>query len=127
MYAKTYRPDHPRADVTGLIAVHIVTAEHTLGRYIIKGTELVHHCDFNRLNNTPSNLLVMTRIEHQNFPKFQARFILQKGLYKEFIEWWKIERNKEESLEEQLQYKIVKAQNDRERIKAKIENEIRNH
>jgi hypothetical protein len=85
-YRTVYKPDHPRADVTGFVSLHILIAEEKLGRPLQDG-EVVHHCDFNRGNNDPSNLLITDRIIHQNLPALQSRFLHQKGLYTEFLEF----------------------------------------
>lgn len=55
-------PDHPRAQ-RGYVAEHVLVAERVLGRFLLE-TEVVHHRDFTRDNNDPSNLQVLTRAEH---------------------------------------------------------------
>ena len=118
MYRLKYIPGHHLADITGLVAEHILVAEEALGRPLEKG-ELVHHKDFNKLNPEPTNLLFpISRPQHQKLPEYQARFIIDKGLYKEFLEWWKQEqRNDEDNREErELEMKIAKEKNDRERL-----------
>ncbi len=119
MYKMLYIPGHHRADITGLVPIHILTAEAALGRPLKKG-EIVHHKDFNKLNNAPANLLLtLTRPEHQKLPEYQARFIIAKGLYSEFVEWWVQEnlRDKEDIQIKETERKLVKAQNARERLK----------
>lgn len=119
MYRIEFRPDHPRADSTGMVAVHLLVAEEKLGRSLEEG-EIVHHCDFNRLHNEPVNLLELaTRKEHQQLPAFQARFLIRKGLYEEFLEWWRVEKDKVDPVIE-LEKRLARLQNKQERIKAKL-------
>jgi len=118
MYRLKYVPGHHRADVTGLVAEHILVAEAELGRPLEKG-ELVHHCDFDKLNPEPTNLLFpISRPQHQKLPEYQARFIIAKDLYVEFIAWWKQEQRNDEDNREvrELEMQIVKEQNDRGRL-----------
>lgn len=119
MYRLKYVPGHHRADITGLVAEHILVAEEELGRPLKKG-ELVHHKDFNKLNPEPTNLLFpISRPQHQKLPEYQARFIIAKGLYKEFIDWWLQEQKNDEANSEvrELERRIAKEQNDRERLR----------
>ena len=88
MYPQRYLPDHPRADYTGYVSEHILIMEELLGRPLRDG-EVVHHKDFNKWNNLPTNLLLTDRKEHQNLPALQAKFLLARGLYGEFLEWYK--------------------------------------
>ena len=92
MYKQLYKPDHHRADFTGMVSVHILVAEEELGRPLKKG-EIVHHKDFNKLNSDPDNLLFpITRPEHQKLPEYLSRFMIAKGLYPEFMQWWVLEK-----------------------------------
>lgn len=119
MYKMLYMPGHHRADITGLVPVHILTAEEELGRPLEKG-EVVHHKDFNKLNNELINLLFpITRTQHQKLPAYQARFILAKGLYTEFLKWWTQEQVNDEANNKivEAERKLVKAENERERIR----------
>lgn len=119
MYKQVYEPGHHRADLTGLVPEHILIAEAVLGRPLKKG-EIVHHTDFNKLNNESTNLLFpITRPQHQKLPEYQARFLIAKGLYKEFLEWWMQEQKNDEANAEvkEIERKLVKVQNERERMR----------
>lgn len=58
---------HPRADkkgaYQGYVYEHILVAERNLGR-VIYPKEDVHHLDQDRVNNRPSNLIVLLPSEH---------------------------------------------------------------
>ena len=104
-----------------MVPVHILVAEEELGRPLEKG-EIVHHKDFNKLNNDLGNLLFpITRKTHQQLPEYQARFIIAKGLYREFLEWWVQEkiRDKANAKIVETERKLVRAQNERERIQGR--------
>ena len=63
-YKKVLEPLHHRADKKGYVFEHIIVAEKTIGRLILKGEE-VHHIDHNSLNNAPENLQVFSsHVEH---------------------------------------------------------------
>ena len=113
-YPMTRAPGHPRADITGHVPTHIILMEEELGRFLEKN-ELVHHCDFDKHNNTISNLLLMaSRQEHQQLPELQARFLLHRGLYEEFLEWYQ-----EEKEVVQIEHKLAKTQKRLERLRKK--------
>ena len=57
-YYAVYFPNHHRAHTDGCVYEHIIIAEQKLGRYL-KDSEVVHHIDFNGLNNDPNNLLIL--------------------------------------------------------------------
>ena len=88
MYRTVKQPDHARADLLGYVAVHVLVAEKKLGRPLRKD-EHVHHRDFNPTNNDEENLIVLHEQDHRNFPRMQALFLLERGLYDEFFQWWK--------------------------------------
>jgi len=116
-YEQVFHPKHARANVVGQVPVHILVAEKVLGRPLKKG-ELVHHCDFEKKNNEPSNLLFpISRKEHQQLPLFQARFIISKGLYDEFLKYWRKEKE-----EVELKCEITKLQKLLERTEKKCRN-----
>jgi len=70
--------------------LHSVVAERMIGRRLEVG-EVVHHVDGNGLNNSPSNIVVMTRKEHKHchdslsnlgFELFRRGIIIfNKGVY----------------------------------------------
>jgi hypothetical protein len=58
-------PDHPHCQQpNGYILEHRLVAERMIGRYL-KDNEEVHHKDEDRLNNSPSNLLIFTKSNHR--------------------------------------------------------------
>lgn len=66
-YIIRYEPGHQSAmtcaNWKGWVYEHIYVAEAILGRKLLPGEE-VHHFDFDRLNNIPSNLGVMSKRTH---------------------------------------------------------------
>jgi len=123
MYRQLYKPDHHRADITGMVPVHIIVAEKELGRPLKKG-EIVHHKNFNKLISDPDNLLFpITRPEHQKLPEYQARFILSKDLYEEFLAWWVVAKQVDEDNNEleTKERELVKLQNEQERLKGRAD------
>lgn len=66
-YEYVINKNHPRANDDGLVYLHIVIAEKTLGRFLLP-EEVVHHKDLNKLNNDPNNLMVFaTKSDHTKF------------------------------------------------------------
>lgn len=61
-YVTVYCPSHPRAmcgtGYEGYVYEHILVAESMLGRPLLSD-EVVHHLDFDKSNNTHTNLLVL--------------------------------------------------------------------
>ena len=108
MYKKTYAPDHHRADILGEIGVHLLEAEKKLKRPLQKG-EIVHHLDFDKLNNSHTNFLITTRKEHQRIPEMQAKFLVAHGLMDDFIAWWKEHKDDIDETYE-LEKRLVKAE-----------------
>jgi len=62
-YKYLYRPEHPNKTKHNYVAEHRIVAEQKIGR-LLKPNEDVHHIDFNKLNNHPNNLSVLTKSEH---------------------------------------------------------------
>ena len=63
---------HPRANADGAVYVHMISAEHKLGRYLLP-EETVHHRDLNKLNNDPSNLMIFaSNSDHVRFHMFNC-------------------------------------------------------
>ena len=66
-YRVIHRPEHPSAmksaNWNGYIYEHIVIAGQFLGR-AISDSEIVHHLDGNRQNNSQENLLVIEKNQH---------------------------------------------------------------
>ena len=60
-------PDHPNCGVKKTVYEHRFVMECKLGRYITE-EECVHHIDFNKSNNEPSNLMLFkNNSEHIKF------------------------------------------------------------
>lgn len=57
--------DHPKANAANgyYVREHVLVAEAELGRYLTDD-EVVHHVDHDRQHNAWSNLLVLTKAEH---------------------------------------------------------------
>ncbi len=74
-YVLVYKPDHKSAfkkessGHKGYVYEHILVAERNIGRSL-RATEVVHHLDFIRSNNNPSNLLVMENSEHNRLHRW---------------------------------------------------------
>lgn len=73
--------DYPGADNRGFVPEHRYVVEQKLGRPLKKG-EVCHHCDRNRLNNTPENLLVFVDKEsHSRYHQGGTLIELPDGTY----------------------------------------------
>lgn len=72
-YVVIYDPTHKKAmsnkNWKGWIYEHISVAEENMGRSLLDD-EVVHHLDFNRRNNKPTNLLVLTKGMHNRLHKW---------------------------------------------------------
>lgn len=53
-------------------AVHKMVAQETFR--VLNSNEVVHHKDFNGLNNIPENLQIMTKSEHSTFHSFLGKY-----------------------------------------------------
>ncbi len=62
LYART-SPPHPRNNSNGLYPLHRVVAENTAGRYL-RDSEVVHHRNGDKNDNTPENLEIMQSSAH---------------------------------------------------------------
>jgi hypothetical protein len=57
-------PEHPNATKSGYVREHRLVMEKELGR-LLEADEVVDHISrFDTLNNSPSNLRVMKKVEH---------------------------------------------------------------
>lgn len=54
-----------RGNVNPYSPEHVVVAEKFLGRRLLKGKEVVHHWNGEKLDNRPENLLVCTKSQHR--------------------------------------------------------------
>ena len=61
-YMFIYAPDHPR-NHGGHVKRSILTAEKALGKYLPDGA-IVHHVDRNKMNDTPTNLVICENNSH---------------------------------------------------------------
>lgn len=71
-----YAPNHPFANKHGRIRKHVLVVEENYqkynkdfffekdGKYYLKKGYDIHHIDENHDNNSPENLVVLTRSEH---------------------------------------------------------------
>ena len=62
-YVMEYHPDHPRADKRGFVLAHIVAYERHAGVRVPDGF-VVHHINGLKSDNSPSNLMLLSRGEH---------------------------------------------------------------
>ena len=62
-YVMEYHPDHPRADKRGYVFAHIVAYENHAGERVPDGY-VVHHINGIKTDNSPKNLVMLTREEH---------------------------------------------------------------
>ena len=68
-YISVHVPGHHRANINGFVAEHIIVAEQKLGREL-SDSEVVHHVDGNKMNNSPDNLMIFrSKSDHTLFHK----------------------------------------------------------
>ena len=80
-YVEIMIPEHPNARSNGTVLEHRLIAEKKLGRYL-KRTEVVHHIDENRVNNTEENLIIFrTNSDHARFHKIGIMKDMGDGTY----------------------------------------------
>lgn len=77
-YAYIWMPDHPNAS-RGYIKRATLVLEQELGRYLISPEEIAHHKDHDRSNDSPENLELMSRQEHNQLHLKEARIARWKG------------------------------------------------
>ena len=69
-YVVVYAPNHPKAmqshNWKGYVYEHILVAEEDYGRSLLDNEE-VHHLDSNRSNNSPSNLIILSKKVIKNY------------------------------------------------------------
>lgn len=63
-YIRLRMPDHPNANKNGYVLEHRFVASEAIGRPLATSEE-VHHIDGNKKNNSPDNLIVVPKGEHQ--------------------------------------------------------------
>jgi len=66
-YIQVYRPDLFDANSWGYVGEHRLIMENKLGRKLRHG-EIVHHIDFDKINNNPNNLSIFnSHSEHKEY------------------------------------------------------------
>lgn len=92
-YNLIYSPTHKRAreksSFSGYVYEHILIAEEFMGREL-REDEVVHHLDFNGLNNDPSNLLVLPLSQHTKLHRWLELNNINKDTVIETAESFKI-------------------------------------
>ena len=71
-YIHLWMPDHPMATKGGYIYEHRKIMSEVLGRNL-KSSEIVHHINGIRDDNRPENLVLTTRVEHEDFQKGKVK------------------------------------------------------
>jgi hypothetical protein len=65
-YVTILKPNHPFADVNGRIKEERLIMEKHIGRYL-KPEEIIHHKNYNKMDNRIENLEIMSRSEHSRY------------------------------------------------------------
>lgn len=63
-YIQVPAKTHPRANGKGYVGEHVLVMEKKLGR-LLAADEVAHHKDYDKMNNEPDNLQLMTVAEHK--------------------------------------------------------------
>ena len=62
-------PNHPNKSVKNTVLEHRFAMECKIGRYLT-AKEVVHHIDFNKINNEPDNLMLFeNQAKHVKYHK----------------------------------------------------------
>lgn len=77
-YVWVYRPEHHFADKIGYVYYHRIVFESFYKCCLLKWAS-VHHIDRNRMNNFPSNLEGMMKIDHN---MYETRERWKEGVFK---------------------------------------------
>lgn len=111
-YRKIYKPDHPKCTCDGYIFEHRIEAEKYLldndnsieinGKKYLSDDYIVHHIDFNRLNNDIYNLCVMDKLQHRIFHNNMNELIRDKDTGRIIGVTKKYETLSKEQLKEEL-------------------------
>ena len=70
-YVRLYSPEHPRAGQNGYVREHLVVAERKIGRPL-QLSEVVHHINGIKADNSEDNLIVTTRKEHNRIQREES-------------------------------------------------------
>ena len=74
-------PEHPNARSNGTVLERRLVAEKKIGR-LLKRSEVVHHVDEDKTNNTPENLIVFrSNSDHSRFHKIGIMKEMKDGTY----------------------------------------------
>src|SRR5699024_7941015 len=71
-YVMVHKPSHPNSWKNGYIKLHRLVMECEKGRYLNRD-EHVHHKDFNKENNHPSNLEITTMSRHTTTHNYETK------------------------------------------------------